>query len=151
MNVHQLPRFPIGTATERANLGLVTRRKSRDEIKLRRQVTRRDETRDCLVQFDSRPKLTRRDKTRDQVHKKQNFTQNFDPRVDIFAYVFLLRRSCEAKSRDETRRDGLVSSRVFSKRDRLVTGPTKTLLYRSRMPPFAPPAENVKLLPRLSY
>ncbi len=118
MNVHQLPRFPIGTATERANLGLVTRRKSRDEIKLRRQVTRRDETRDCLVQFDSRPKLTRRDKTRDQVHKKQNFTQNFDPRVDIFAYVFLLRRSCEAKSRDET-----VSSRLAFFRNETVSLP----------------------------
>ncbi len=46
-------------------LGPVTRRKSRDETRSRRQVARRDETRDGLVQFVSRPKLTRRDEMRD--------------------------------------------------------------------------------------
>ncbi len=96
------------------------------------KVTRRDETRDGPDQFVSRLKLTRRDEMRDQVHKEQNFTQNFDPNFDILNYFFLRdrnfssRRSRETKSWDETRsrRSRLVSSRVFSRRDRLVTGPT---------------------------
>ncbi len=37
---------------------------------------------------------------RDQVHKKQNFTHNFDPKVVILVY-FSSRRSRETKSRDE--------------------------------------------------
>ncbi len=46
----------------------------------------RDETRDGPVKLVSRPKLPRRDEMQDQVHKKQNFTQNFDPNIDIFVY-----------------------------------------------------------------
>ena len=102
-------------------VGPVTRRKSRDETRSRRQVTRRDETRDGLVQFVSRPKLTRRDEMRDQVHKGQNFTQTFDPNSDILVIFFLQdkifssRRSREMKLRDETRsrQSCLVSSCVF--------------------------------------
>ncbi len=54
---------------------------------------------------------------RDQVHKAQNFTQNFDANVDIFVYFFLRdkkfssRRSREMKSRDEIE---TVSSRLVS-------------------------------------
>ncbi len=50
---------------------------------------------------------------RDRVHRKQNFTQNFDPNVDILVYFFF-----ETVSRDEvTRRDEIetVSSRLVSR------------------------------------
>ncbi len=43
----------------------VTRQKSRDETRSRQQLTRRDETRDGLVQFVSRSNLTRQDEMRD--------------------------------------------------------------------------------------
>ena len=78
------------------------------------KVTRRDETRDGLVQFVSRPKLTRRDEVRDQVHEEQNFTQDFYPNFDILDTFFSSRRSRETMSRDETRsRRSRLVSRFF--------------------------------------
>ena len=81
------------------------------------KVTRRDETRDGLVQFVSRPKLTRRDEVRDQVHEEQNFTQDFYPNFDILYTFFSSRRSRETMSRDETRsRRSRLVSRFFEAR-----------------------------------
>ena len=99
-------------------LGPVTRRKSRDE------------TRDGLVDLVSRPKVTRRDDIRDQV-KRNKYSLKF---YQILSFCFLffpfeteiLIPDRLARQSHETRRDrdGLVSSRLFSRRDRLVTGPT---------------------------
>ena len=75
---------------------------------------------------------------RDQVHKEQNFTQNIGTLTQILIFWLIfslsLRRSRETKSRDETRRDrdGLVSSRVFSRRDRLVTAPTPNSIQQKK-------------------
>ncbi len=114
-----------------ASLGPVTRRESRDEMRSRWRVTRRDETRDGLALFVSRPKLTRRDEIRDTVHK--NFFSiiqnpifcNFEVTFCARDQKYFARWSRETESRDETRsrRSRLVSSRLFSRRDRLVTGP----------------------------
>ncbi len=65
---------------------------------------------------------------RDQVHKAQNFTQNFDANVDIFVYFFLRDKKIffETVSRDEvTRRDEIetVSSRLAFFRDETVSLP----------------------------
>ncbi len=113
-------------------LGPVTRRKSRDETRSRRQVTRRDETRDGLASFVSRLIVTRRDEIRDQVKKKKILAQIFLQISRLKCYFFFRDRkfnsrpSCATKSRDETRSrwSRLVSSRFFSRRDRLVTGPS---------------------------
>ncbi len=113
-------------------LGLVTRRKSRDETRSRRRVTRRDETRDGLALFVSRPKVTRRDKIRDTVHKNFfSIIQNpifctFEVTLCARDQKYFARWSRKTESRDEMRSrwSSLVSSRLFSRRDRLVTGPS---------------------------
>ena len=90
-------------------LGPVTRRKLRDETRSRWQVTRRDETRDDLVDLVSRPKVTRRDDIRVQVKKKKKYSPKFYQILSFCAVFFLRDRnlnsrpSRETKSRDETR------------------------------------------------
>ncbi len=51
----------------------LTRRKSRDETRSRRQVTRRDETVSSIWSRDEKP----RDEIRDQVNKKKKYDSNF--------------------------------------------------------------------------
>ncbi len=121
-------------------IGPVTRRKLRDETRSRQQLTRRDETRDGLVPSVSRPKVTRRDEIRDIVNKN-NFASSKNL---VFCFLkglfldrdqnYLLRPSRGTKSRDETRSrwSRLVSSRLFSRRDRLVTGPSFISIWPSR-------------------
>ncbi len=107
----------------------VTRRKSRDETRSRRQVTRRDETRDGLVLSVSRPKVTRRDDIRDQYIN--TFWQN--SKTSFFAFLRGLFwaetknifRDRLARQTHEMRRDrdGLVSSRLDFFRDETVSLP----------------------------
>ena len=135
---------PRSACQKGERVGPVTRQKSRDETRSRRQVTRRDETRDGLDYSVSIQKATRRDEIRDRVKKKKNtqIPQNFD----FLPGIFLSRQKFqfETVSRDKvTRRDEietvssrLVSSRLFSRRDRLVSGPRRggesvTLVWRS--------------------
>ncbi len=101
------------------------------------KVTRRDETRDGLASFVSRLIVTRRDEIRDQVKKKKILAQIFLQISRLKCYFFFRDRkfnsrpSCATKSRDETRSrwSRLVSSRFFSRRDRLVTGPSFAKRY----------------------
>ncbi len=121
---------------DKAFLEPVTRRKSRDETRSRRQVTRRDETRDGLVLSVSRPKVTRRDEIRDQ------YTNTFwkNSKTSFFAFLRGLFwaetknvfRDRLARQTHETRRDrdGLVSSRLDIFRDETVSLPA--LIYSER-------------------
>ncbi len=127
---HFLRRFfpppPLGFCLR---LGPVTRRKSRDEMRSRQQLTRRDETRDGLVPSVSRPKVTRRDEIRDSVNKK-NFASAKKLIFCILKGLFwtetkIICRDRLARQSHETRRDrdGLVSSRLAFFRDETVSLP----------------------------
>ena len=134
--------LPSSFGTESArecagSLGPVTRRKSRDETRSRRQVTRRDEARDGLVYSVSRSKVTRRDEIRDQINKRQNFDLKYLPNCNFRSIFFSVETNNFARDR-LARRDEIetVSSRLFSRRDRFVTGPTQASFF---LPP--PPSE----------
>ncbi len=129
------PRFPAREKLKPrqsfpfSNLGLepVTRRKSRDETRARRQVTRRDTRRSRSTRLETKSDETRRDSR--PVHKY--LSQN--SKTSFFAFLRELFwtekkkffRDRLARQTHETRRDrdGLVSSRLDFFRDETVSLP----------------------------
>ncbi len=124
--------FRCHRAPRAGNETKVTRR---DEIETASHETRRDTRRSRSIHLETKSDETRRYSR--PVHK--NFLAKLKNVIFcVFEGTFLgrdkkyfSRPSRETKSRDETRsrRSRLVSSRNFSRRDRLVTGPTCTPLF----------------------
>ena len=140
-SMHDVHRMigPCNNVQNEEYLGPVTRRKSRDETRSRRKVTRRDETRDGLVDLVSRKFFTK------IFFKFWVFRPFFSFETEFFFRDGLARRSHETR-RD---RDGLVSSRLFSRRGRLVTGPRNIPSWKPEQKSWAIPSTQFAYLGRV--